>query len=189
MKSIVLTIVIGIAALFTKFNQKQEENSMTSAVKTDFYSIPVESIDGGAINLADYKGKYILCVNVASKCGYTPQYKGLQELYEKYQDKLVVIGFPCNQFLGQEPGTSEEIVDFCEKNYGVSFPLSAKLDVKGKTQHPLYAWLTTKEMNGVEDDKVLWNFHKYLISPEGEWMKAFSSKVEPMSEEITSLLK
>ncbi|MEZ4800193.1 MAG: glutathione peroxidase [Flavobacteriales bacterium] len=155
----------------------------------DFYSFKIDGLEGGTINMADYKGKYVLCVNVASKCGYTPQYKDLQALYEKYKEKLVVIGFPCNQFLGQEPGTNEEIADFCEKNYGVTFPLTTKIDVKGKNQSPIYSWLTQKELNGIGSDDVAWNFHKFLISPEGKWMAAFSSKVEPMSSEITSLIK
>ena len=154
-----------------------------------FYDFELNGLEGGTVKMSDFKGKYVLCVNVASKCGYTPQYKGLQELYTKYQDKLVIVGFPCNQFLGQEPGGSEEIATFCERNYGVTFPMTEKLDVKGKNQHPIYQWLTSKSLNGVSDDTVKWNFHKYLLSPEGKWIQAFGSRTEPMSEEITSLLK
>lgn len=186
MKSLLLTALLGIMAFFGRqvFN-----NTSTNTMTQDFYSFKIAGLEGGEVNMADYKGKYVLCVNVASKCGYTPQYKDLQALYEKYQDKLVVIGFPCNQFLGQEPGTNEEIAEFCEKNYGVTFPLTTKIDVKGKNQAPIYSWLTKKELNGVGSDDVAWNFHKFLISPEGKWMAAFSSRVEPMSSEITSLLK
>jgi glutathione peroxidase len=139
--------------------------------------------------MSDYKGKYVLCVNVASKCGYTYQYEELQQLQDQYKENLVVIGFPCNQFLSQEPGTAEEIREFCTKNYGVQFPLSEKLDVKGTKQHPVYQWLTSKQLNGVSDDEVKWNFHKYLISPNGKWLQAFSSKVKPLSSDITSLIK
>ncbi len=139
--------------------------------------------------MKDFEGKYVLCVNVASKCGYTPQYADLEKLYEQYKDKLVIVGFPCNQFLGQEPGSNEEIVEFCQKNYGVTFPLTTKIDVKGNDQHPIYAWLTTKAQNGAGEDKVGWNFHKFLISPKGEWMGSFPSKVNPMGAEITGLLK
>jgi glutathione peroxidase len=189
MKAIFLSIGMAVLALFARFRTPEKNQSNMSEISKDFYSFQLDGLEGGKINLADYKGKYVLCVNVASKCGFTPQYKGLQELYEKHKDKLVIIGFPCNQFLGQEPGTGEEIADFCERNYGVTFPISAKLDVKGKNQHPIYSWLTKKELNGVEDESVLWNFHKFLVGPDGKWLKAYSSKVEPMSEEITSMIK
>jgi glutathione peroxidase len=135
--------------------------------------------------MADYKGKYVLCVNVASKCGKTPQYSELEALYEKHKDKLVIIGFPCNQFLGQEPGSEKEIQEFCTKNYGVTFPLASKIDVKGNNQHPVYTWLMNKDSNGVSDDKVEWNFHKVLVSPEGQWLKAFSSGTDPMDIEAS----
>jgi glutathione peroxidase len=109
----------------------------------------------------------------------------LEALYEKLKDKLVIIGFPCNQFLGQEPGSEKEIAEFCTKNYGVTFPLSSKIDVKGKDQHPVYTWLMTKDVNGVSDDKVEWNFHKVLVSPEGTWLKAFSAGSDPMEVAAT----
>lgn len=154
-----------------------------------FYDLSIAGIEGDSIHMKDLRGKFVLCVNVASKCGFTPQYKPLQELHEKYQDKLVVIGFPCNQFLGQEPGTEEEIAAFCERNYGVTFQLTEKIDVKGKDQHPIYTWLTNKEFNGVADATVGWNFNKFLISPEGEWLAHFPSKVDPLSEEVLGYLK
>jgi glutathione peroxidase len=189
MKSIFLAIGMGILSLFARFRSGDKAELIMNTTTKNFYDFQIDGLEGGKINMSDYKGKYILCVNVASKCGFTPQYKGLQELYEKFGDKLVVIGFPCNQFLGQEPGSNDEIADFCERNYGVKFPISTKIDVKGKNQHPLYTWLTSKELNGLEDSNVLWNFHKYLISPEGKLLKGYSSKVEPMSSEITSLIK
>jgi glutathione peroxidase len=139
--------------------------------------------------MIDFKGKYVLCVNVASECGYTPQYADLQKLAEKYADKLVVIGFPCNQFMGQEPGTAEDIQTFCKKNYGVTFPLSQKISVKGEDQHPIYQWLTTKSLNGVSDATIKWNFNKILVDPNGNWLKHFGSGVNPLSEEIGSLIK
>jgi len=153
-----------------------------------FYDLKVVGLKGGELRMADYKGKYVLCVNVASKCGNTPQYKDLQALSEKYGDRLVVIGFPCNQFLYQEPGSADEIAEFCERNYGVTFSLSEKIDVKGKNQHPIYQWLTSKKLNGVSDAEVSWNFNKFLVSPDGKWLAHFGGKVEPLGEEITSLL-
>jgi len=156
---------------------------------TSFHEFEINTLSGEKLNMADFEGKYILCVNVASKCGYTPQYAPLQELYEQHKDKIVVIGFPCNQFGGQEPGTQDEIASFCEKNYGVSFPMTEKINVKGKEQHSIYAWLTQKAQNGVDDAKVNWNFNKFLISPEGEWVSHFGSSVDPMGEKLRAYLK
>lgn len=154
-----------------------------------FYDFKIAGLTGGEINMADYKGKYILCVNVASKCGHTPQYAKLEKLYETHKDQLVIIGFPCNQFLGQEPGSNQEIAEFCEKNYGVTFPLATKIDVKGKNQHPIYGWLTDKNVNGAGSDQVEWNFHKFLISPDGKWLASFAASLDPMSSEITRYIK
>lgn len=153
------------------------------------YDLTIEDIDGNLIRMSDFKGKYILCVNVASRCGYTPQYEDLQTLYDRYQDKLVVIGFPCNQFLNQEPGENEEIKTFCTKNYGVTFPLTTKIDVKGSGQHPVYQWLTTQEVEGIKSHTVKWNFHKFLINPEGKLIGVFSSKVNPLHEDIITKMK
>ncbi len=189
MKAIAMSIGLAILAFFGRFFGGEKTQEQVNNISKDFYSFKIEGLEGDTISMADYKGKYVLCVNVASKCGYTPQYKGLQELYEKMGDKLVIIGFPCNQFLGQEPGSNDEIAEFCEKNYGVKFPITTKIDVKGKKQHDIYSWLTKKELNAVQDETVAWNFHKFLISPEGKWLSSFSSRVEPMSIEITSLIK
>jgi glutathione peroxidase len=153
------------------------------------YNIPLKGIDGSDINLGDFAGKKILFVNVASKCGFTPQYEKLQELHEKYNDRLVVIGLPCNQFMNQEPGTSEEIVQFCKINYGVTFQLTEKINVKGPNQHPLYSWLTRKELNGVMDSEVKWNFQKYLVDEKGKLIDVFYSATSPLSKQITSLLE
>ena len=154
-----------------------------------FYDLSVTGIEGELIQMKDFKGKFVLCVNVASKCGYTPQYEPLQQLYDQFQDKLVIIGFPCNQFMGQEPKSEAEIVEFCQRNYGVTFPMTEKIKVKGKEQHPVYAWLTQASLNDVQDAKVGWNFNKFLISPEGKWLAHFPSKVDPLSEEITGYLE
>lgn len=152
------------------------------------YDIPLTDISGAPLDLSQYKGKKILFVNVASKCGFTSQYDDLQELYTTYKDRLVVIGLPCNQFGGQEPGTASEIVTFCKVNYGVAFPLSSKIEVKGEHQHPLYKWLTSKEQNGVMDSTVRWNFQKYLVDEHGQLIDFFYATTNPMSSKIIKLL-
>lgn len=191
MKTIlIITILLVSAGMFNDSEKNMIESSTNLTGTVSFFDFEISSLTGDeTIRMEDFKGKYILCVNVASKCGYTPQYEPLQRLYDQYQDKLVIIGFPCNQFLGQEPGSAEEIAAFCQKNYGVSFPMTEKIDVKGKDQHPVYAWLTEKSQNQVADAKVSWNFNKFLISPQGEWLAHFPSGVDPLSEEITSHLK
>ncbi len=161
--------------------------SFMNAPKT-IYDFRVPSIDGKIIDFAQFKGKKILIVNTASECGYTPQYEGLQKLYDTYKDKLVIVGFPANNFGGQEPGTNNEIQNFCKKNYGVTFPMAAKVSVKGDDIDPLFQWLTHKDENGVMDATINWNFNKFLIDENGKIVQHFSSKVEPMSEEITKHL-
>ena len=167
-----------------------KSNTNTVMNKASIYDLTIKEITGAkTIELNDYKGKKLLLVNVASECGYTPQYKELQELSETYKDKLVVIGFPCNQFGGQEPGSGREIKSFCEKNYGVTFLITQKIDVKGENQHPIYHWLTNKSSNGVDDYAVKWNFGKFLVSENGTLLGYFPSMTKPMSDEITSHLK
>jgi len=153
------------------------------------YDIEIKSLQNTPIQISDFKGKYILFVNVASKCGFTPQYKGLEELYKTYQDRLVVIGVPCNQFGKQEPGNNQVIQEFCELNYGVSFLITEKVDVKGSHQHPLYTWLTTRELNNKKSSSVKWNFQKYLLSPEGKLIDYYLSITKPLSSKITKQLK
>ena len=156
---------------------------------TNFHDFSIPSLDeSGELNMADYKGKKILVVNVASKCGYTPQYEGLQKLHEQYGNQVQIIGFPCNQFMGQEPGGKEEIASFCKKNYGVTFPLATKIDVKGKDQHPIYKWLTSASENQVGTFKVSWNFNKFLIDENGKLIAHYGSGVEPMSEELIAAI-
>lgn len=153
------------------------------------YDIDINSLQGKPIDLSGFKGKKILFVNVASKCGFTPQYKELQELHETYKDKLVVVGVPCNQFGKQEPGSSKDIQEFCQANYGVSFLITEKIDVKGTNQHPLYMWLTTKAINGKQNSSVKWNFQKYLVDEDGEFIDYFYSVTKPMASKITNYLK
>ena len=177
----VVIVALAIYSFSTRHRVSPEKKaSMIAETPKSFYELTYTDIDGKPVSMSAFKGKYVLCVNVASKCGHTPQYAKLEALYEKLKDKLVIIGFPCNQFLGQEPGSEKEIAEFCTKNYGVTFPLSSKIDVKGKDQHPVYTWLMTKDVNGVSDDKVEWNFHKVLVSPEGVWLKAFAAGSDPM---------
>ena len=136
------------------------------------------------IDLSAFRGRKILFVNVASKCGYASQYAGLQQLYEQYRDQLVIIGFPSNQFLFQESGSESQIEKFCQKNYDVTFPMTTKIKVKGKNQHPIYRWLTKKEINGVEDFKVSWNFNKFLVDENGTLIAHFSSSVKPFDDQV-----
>jgi glutathione peroxidase len=159
----------------------------TSTNFHDFNILALNEID--TIRMADFKGKKILVVNVASKCGYTPQYTGLQKLYEIYNDSLVVIGFPCNQFLGQEPGTNQEIDSFCKNNYNITFPLTTKIEVKGSNQHPIYNWLTSEELNGVESNKIGWNFTKFLIDENGHFVAHYSTKTKPFDKEIIDAIE
>jgi len=161
----------------------------TTLSAQSIHSFTVKSIDGKDIKMSSFKGKKILVVNTASKCGYTPQYESLEKVYEQYKDKLVIIGFPCNQFGGQEPGSNEEIVEFCKKNYGVTFPLADKVDVKGANTAAIYQWLTQKSKNGVLDASISWNFNKFLLDENGKMMAHFLSNVKPDSEAILSNLK
>jgi len=152
------------------------------------YDFKVAGLDGDTIDFAQFKGKKILIVNTASKCGFTPQYEDLEKLYKTYKDKLVIVGFPANNFFSQEPGSNETISEFCKKNYGVSFPMAAKISVKGKNIAPIYKWLCDKEENGVMDAKISWNFNKFLLDETGKIIAHFKSAVKPMSEEIVSRL-
>ena len=175
-----------------KQGNSQAAVSTTAAAEVQspksIYDFKVEALEKGSIDFSKFKGKKILIVNTASECGYTPQYKELQALSEKYAGKLVVVGFPANNFGGQEPGSATEIKAFCEKNYGVSFPMAAKVSVKGDDMAPIYDWLTSKEENGVLDATIGWNFNKFLIDENGKLLAYFPSKVTPLSEEIVSKL-
>ena len=160
---------------------------MSVEAQNSLYNISINSIDNEPIKLSNFKGKFILFVNVASYCGYTNQYSDLQKLHETY-DNLEVIGLPCNQFLFQEPFSEDTIKQFCSSNYGVNFIMTEKINVKGKNQHEIYKWLTNKDLNKIKDSKVKWNFQKYLVSKSGELIDVFYSKTLPLSKEITQHL-
>lgn len=163
---------------------------LISPQATSIHEFKIKSLDSDkTINLADFKGKKILIVNVASKCGFTPQYEDLQKLSMQYDDKLVVLGFPCDQFMGQELDTEAEIKTFCTDEFHVTFPMTTVVEVKGKDQHPIYQWLTQKSQNGVDDYKISWNFNKFLIDENGQLIAYFPSNVKPMDEAIVKYLK
>lgn len=155
------------------------------------YSYSVKTIKGEEMSLENYKGKVLVIVNTASKCGFTPQYKGLQELYEKYKDRgIEILGFPCNQFGGQEPGSEQEIESFCELNYGVTFPMFAKVDVKGDHADPLFTYLTNQAPGLLGSKGIKWNFTKFLVNKEGEVVKRFAPQTSPadLEKEIEGLI-
>ena len=152
------------------------------------HSFKVEGIEGSTIDFAAFQGKKIMIVNVASECGYTSQYAQLQELFENFRDELVIVGFPSNDFGGQEPGGNDEIREFCTVRYGVSFPLTSKVSIKGPSRHPIYQWLTSKVKNGVLDSEVQWNFNKYLLDEDGHLVQYLPSSVSPADEQILSWL-
>ena len=172
---------------FTSSSNTSKTQNLTN--KSSIYSIEINGIDGRLVRLSEFEGKYILFVNVASKCGFTPQYKALQQLQDSYQGKLVVVGLPCNQFAGQEPADSNEIQSFCERNFGVTFPLTEKVQVKGPKKHPLYEWLTKKSLNGRRNSSVKWNFQKYLVDDKGQLVDYFYSTTKPSSSKITKHLQ
>ncbi len=151
-----------------------------------FYSFKVKTLDGHEFDFSTLKGKKVMIVNTASKCGFTPQYKDLEALYEKYKGNFVIIGFPANNFANQEPGTAAEIRKFCTENYNVTFPMMAKVSVKGDDMSPVYKWLTSKKENGVMDSEVMWNFQKYLIDENGKLVDVIYSKEKPDSDKIVA---
>lgn len=169
---------------------KAKANTMKPMATETIYQYKVTDLYGKPFDFASLKGKKVIVVNTASKCGLTPQYKDLEALYEKYKDKgLVIVGFPANNFASQEPGTSQEIAAFCQQNYGVTFPMMEKISVKGEDMAPLYKFLTQKGKNGLEDSEVQWNFQKYLINEKGQLVKVVSPKTLPNDPEITDWLK
>ena len=195
MKSLTYCILIVISfsvwITCTSFIADSKNNIVTEnyILENNFYDMEFESIDGQIIPLSNFKGKYVLIVNTASRCGYTRQYKDLQKIHEEYNEKLIVIGFPCNDFGSQEKGTNQEILSFCQKNYGVDFLLSKKIKIKGEECHPIFNWLTKKSKNGVLNHKVSWNFNKFLIDPHGELLGAYASSTKPFDAEIISQIK
>ncbi|OSZ78335.1 glutathione peroxidase [Chitinophagaceae bacterium IBVUCB1] len=175
--------------LMFKFFFFAPEAPKDDKVPKSIYDFKVQGLTGGTIDFSKYKGKKILIVNTASKCGYTPQYEDLQKLYETYKSKLVIVGFPANDFMSQEPGDNDDIAAFCKKNYGVTFPMAAKISVKGKNMAPIYQWLTQKEYNGYDNTSVKWNFQKYLINEKGELVAMFGSRTKPMDKEVIAAIE
>ncbi len=191
MKSILFKLFSGIfisAVTFFSFSSFKNPPKNKLGNSKSIYDFKLKTITGEEITLSKFKGKKMLLVNVASECGFTPQYKSLQALHQLHGTKVTVIGFPANNFGGQEPGTSTEIMDFCSKKYAVTFPMMEKISVKGNDTHPLYKWLGSKEENGTCSDTPSWNFCKYLIDEKGNIIKFFSSKTDPMSKDIIELL-
>lgn len=188
-KSLVFKITLFfLIALTTTYCQTEKSNEGGNAMNNNISDVSVVDMEGKTIPLSDYKGDVLLIVNVASECGNTPQYKGLEEIYEKYKDKgFEILAFPCNQFGGQEPGTNEEIKNFCTTNYDVKFKLFDKIDVKGENQIPLYAKLTDNSVTGKKE--IPWNFEKFLISRNGDIVKRFDNKVKPGNTEVISAIE
>jgi glutathione peroxidase len=188
MKAIIISFLSLFPGLVSCGQKNNHQPDITmDTPKLSFHDFKVETITGETFNLSALKGKKVMVVNTASKCGLTPQYEKLEELYKTYKDKgFVVIGFPANNFAWQEPGENADIMEFCQKNYGVTFPMMAKISVKGKDMHPLYKWLTSKSENGVGDADVSWNFQKFLIDENGNWVKSISPRQSPMDEEVIS---
>jgi glutathione peroxidase len=182
-------LIYKMLLLFKNKDVKTKPTNTSIAMNaTSFYDFKLKSIDGKEIDFSIYKGKKVLIVNTASECGYTPQYDELQKLHETHGNQLTLLGFPANNFGGQEPGTNDEIGAFCRKNFGVTFQLFAKSEVVGAEQNVLYQWLSNKDQNGWNTDVPNWNFCKYLINEKGELLKFYSSSVSPMSDEIIKML-
>jgi glutathione peroxidase len=187
------TLLMVLTSLWSCQNQAQQTSSNPIEIpmkKETIYQFNVQDLSDNAFDFAVLKGKKIMIVNTASECGLTPQYEQLQTVYEKYKDQnFVIVGFPANNFGSQEPGSNAQIATFCQKNYGVSFPMMAKISVKGNDQHPVYQFLTQKAKNGLEDSDVQWNFQKYLINESGELVKVVSPRTLPTDAEIINWIE
>lgn len=180
-----MLLVFGVIVMFATAKPRKESAAMNKA--TSIYEFTMNDIDGKTVKLEKYKGNVVLIVNVASKCGYTPQYEGLEEIYKRYKDKgFVILGFPANNFMGQEPGSDAEIKQFCSTKYNVSFPMFSKISVKGNDIHPLYQYLT---QNANPPGDVKWNFGKFLVGKDGKIAARFDSGVKPESSELTSAIE
>ena len=179
MKNLIVALffIVGSLTVFSQDNR-------------NFYDLKALTIDGKEFDFSSLKGKKVLIVNTASKCGNTPQYAKLEELHKRYGgDEFIILGFPANNFLNQEPGTNEEIKEFCSLNYGLTFQMMSKISVKGNDMHPVYRWLTSKEENGVMDSEVKWNFQKYLLSEKGKLARVIRPKEDPLSDEIVGWIE
>ncbi len=192
---IVAVIVLAVLAVLALMNFTTIKNVLSnkramniipasSLANGSLYDYKIESLEGEEIDLSQYKGKKVVLLNVASKCGFTPQYADWQKFHEEHGEDIVVLGFPANNFGGQEPGSDEEIGEFCQKNYGVTFQMFSKIDVIGDNQHPLYKWLSSKELNGWNDKAPTWNFCKYVVNEDGQVTHFFASKIKPDDAEF-----
>ena len=179
---LILSAIVVIGFIAYSFRTRKPIENQPSIYDTN---IRINDLKGQPIDFKKFRGKKLLIVNVASECGFTPQYKELQELHELYKDKVTVIGLPCNQFGNQEPGTPEQIQSFCSLNYGVNFLMTEKIEVKGEGMHPLYQWLTEEKNNGLKNSSVKWNFQKYLLDENGRLIDVYYSITKPLSESIT----
>lgn len=184
---IAFILLTALAACGSAATTDPSMQTVATTEKT-IHDFKVKSLEGGVIDFAQYKGRKILIVNTASECGYTVQYEDLQKLSEQYKDKLVVIGFPSNDFGGQEPGSAEEIQQFCTSKFNVTFPMAEKVNIKSDPVAPIYQWLTSKVNNGVEDTEVKWNFNKFLIDENGKYVAHFGSRTKPFDEELISVI-
>lgn len=191
-----MSILYAVLSFLGCKQVKSKPDNINMSDKSTFYEFleanpnaKVKSIDGKEVDYTQFKGKKVLIVNTASECGYTPQYEDLEKLYQTYKDKLIILGFPANNFGGQEPGSNEEIKEFCKSKYSVTFPMFEKISVLGDDMAPLYKWLTSKDMNGWNEQQPKWNFNKYLLDENGNLIKYYSSAVKPMSDDIVSQLK
>ncbi len=187
----IIFIAIGLVLISMRhLSNKKKSSAILQEKAQDIYQFKVNDLQGAAFDFSSLKGKKIMIVNTASKCGLTPQYEILQKLHEKYKDKgLVIVGFPSNDFLRQEPGTASEIASFCSLNYGVTFKMLEKIKVKGKSKHPVYQFLTEKNKNGLKDSRVKWNFQKYLIDENGKLAKVISPKTKPNDPEVIAWIE
>ncbi len=181
--------ILFVMGIFSVLFGKIIAQNTTVVAPVPFYDLEFTGISGESVNFDTFKGKYVLIVNTASKCGFTPQFKDLEELSEQYKDKLIVIGFPSNDFGGQDPGSNKEIEEFCQLNYGVSFLMMEKSPVKGDIRNVVFQWLTDPTKNGWNTQEPTWNFCKYLIDPSGNLLAFFPSKVKPASDEIVGKIK
>lgn len=187
---IICTILFSICQNLQAQTTHNKEKTKNEIMKENIYQFKVEDIEGNEFDFSTLKGKKIMVVNTASKCGLTPQYKDLQTLYDKYKDNnFVIVGFPANNFASQEPGNDKEIATFCERNYGVTFPMMSKISVKGSDMHPIYKFLTQKEKNGLENSEVEWNFQKYLINEKGELENVISPRTLPTDASVVNWIE
>lgn len=182
------SLVMFFSSCFGINSESKTKPETMMIAPVSIYTIKLTTLSGDTFNWDSTKGKKILIVNTASKCGYTPQYDDLEKLYQEYKDKLVILGFPCNDFGGQEPGDAKQIQDFCRINYGVTFPIMQKVSTKGKDQHPMYKWLTDPAQNGWNTEAPKWNFGKYLINEKGELMKFYGSGVKPFDKDLIAAI-